>query len=47
MNNRIIVIISFICLFLVGCGAGAASNAVRDYRMTVGTATMDDFSTII
>ena len=46
MNNRIIIIISFICLFLVGCGAGATSNAVRDYRLTVGTATMDDFTTL-
>ena len=46
MNNRIILIISFICLFLVGCGAGATSNAVRDYRLSVGTATMDDFTTL-
>ena len=48
MKNKIIVLISIMSLSLLwlGCGAGASSNAVRDYRLSVGTATMDDFTTL-
>ena len=46
MKSKIIVLISLFSLFFSGCGAGASSNAVRDYRLSVGTATMDDFTNL-
>tara|TARA_Y100001968_G_C19311664_1_gene694508 strand:- start:273 stop:749 length:477 start_codon:yes stop_codon:yes gene_type:complete len=46
MKSKIIILISLFSLFFSGCGAGASSNAVRDYRLSVGTATMDDFTNL-
>ena len=46
MSKKLITILSFIVLIIFACSGGASSTAVRNYRLTVGTATMDDFTTI-
>ena len=46
MRIKLIMIASFLMLFMLACSGGASSKAVRDHRTTVGTATMDDFTTI-
>ena len=46
MSKKLITILSIIVLIIFACTGGASSTAVRDYRLTVGTATMDDFTTI-
>jgi hypothetical protein len=46
MSKKLVTILSFVFLLLYACSGVASSTAVRDYRLTVGTATMDDFATI-
>ena len=46
MSKKLITIVSFMTLLMLACSGGASSTAVRDHRLTVGTATMDDFTTI-
>ena len=43
MSKKLITIVSFMTLLMLACSGGASSTAVRDHRLTVGTATMDDF----
>ena len=46
MSKKLITTVSFMTLLMLACSGGASSTAVRDHRLTVGTATMDDFTTI-
>ena len=46
MSKKLITTVSFMTLLMLACSGGASSTAVRDLRLTVGTATMDDFTTI-
>ena len=46
MSKKLITIVSFMTLLMLACSGAASSTAVRDHRLTVGTATMDDFTTI-
>ena len=46
MRIKLIIIASFLMLFMLACSGGASSKAVRDHRTIVGTTTMDDFTTI-
>ena len=46
MSKTLIIIVSLMTLLMLACSGAASSTAVRDHRLTVGTATMDDFTTI-
>ena len=46
MSKNLIIIACFMTLFILACSGASSSTAVRDHRSTVGTATMDDFTTI-